>query len=134
MSEILSQKPTLEVLGVVYTFRRLGILDVRKVAGILAKRLGQLASLERDAENAGIAVAQMMLEELETLTPIIADVMGVTREQFEDPEVLPLPDVVRVIEALATHPDIAAFVKNVQNLAVSPAFQTRRAETPLANN
>lgn len=135
MAELLTQKPTLEIEGKTYTFRRLGILDVRKVAGIVSRRLPQLATVGDDTTGAGVAIVTIILEEIENLTPMICEIMGIPVEDFENPDIVPLADVPRIAQTLAEHPDIDAFVKNVQSLVASPAFQigARRA-TPSPSN
>ncbi len=115
-----------------YTLRKLGVRDVFRVSRILGRGIGVLAN---DGANlTGGQVVQVLVASLsqneEEVLALVADVLGVSRKQLEDPNVFPMESIIDVFEALAEHQDLRAFLARVQSLVERlPEAQSRMRTT-----
>lgn len=132
---ILPDKSNLEVQinGRTVTMRRLGLGDALALAKIVARlapnalrpseKNASPEDLEKRQTEAGMALLMGVFDSSDEVLGVIAPVFGVTIKDLQDPEQFPLGEIPLVIQALVTHPDIAAVMKNFKLLLNAPAFQ-----------
>lgn len=114
---ILDEAPTLTIAGVEYPLRRLGLRDVFRVARIL----GSGISVIGDAGNYSpgqllqVLVASMTRAEDDVLE-LIADLIGVKRKDLDDTARFPMDSIITVLQGMAEHMDLKAFLARVQTL------------------
>lgn len=115
---ILSDDPTVEIAGKTYTIRRLGLRDVFKVARILGRGvavLGDNAGTLSAAQTMQVLISSLTANEDEVLA-LLADVLSVKRTELENPRLFPMDSIIDVLQALAEHQDLKAFLARVQRL------------------
>ena len=111
---ILDPGPIVEIEGTAYPIRRLGIRDTFTVARIVAIGAGatnrplnntEMSDPNRMAELflAGFVAAEKAAFEL------LANLIGVTTKDLENPDRFPMGSELRIIEALVQHQDLKAF-------------------------
>jgi len=115
---ILDEPPTVTVAGREYTLRRLGLRDAFRVGRILGRGVSMLTNAKEFTvgQIVHVLIGSLTANEDEVLT-LIADVLGIKRDELEDPERFPLPSVLDVLEALARHQDLAGFLRRAQAMA-----------------
>ena len=115
---ILSDDPTVTIAGAEYTIRRLGLRDVFKVARILGRGvavLGDNAGTLSAAQTMQVLISSLTANEDEVLS-LLADVLSVKRTELENPALFPMDSIIDVLQALAEHQDLKAFLARVQRL------------------
>jgi hypothetical protein len=124
---ILDDDPTVEIAGVTYTLRRLGLRDVFRVARIFGRGvavLGDQGNRVSPGQAVQVIVASMAQNETEVLT-LMADVIGVKPDDLSDPERFPMEAIVDVARALAEHQDMVAFFRKLSGMIEAvPEMQT----------
>lgn len=118
-----AQPPSLVIEGRTYQMRRLGFKDVvtwiqmirssgvRGVRGVIEI----VNDLKLNQKQAGmIAVVFGLADLAEDMSEWLASALQVSKEDFEDPDLFPLPSHVDILMALVDHPDIEAFVGKIQ--------------------
>jgi hypothetical protein len=137
------QGPKLEIAGREYTVRRLGLLDIQRVARIYAAgsayvNRAALANLNKmTAEEIGTFVLDFIPYALDEVIDLAASLLGIPAGKpvdklkegetnagtIRDPEVFPASGLVDVIGALIEHEDVVAFFESVKRVAKSPALK-----------
>lgn len=124
---ILSDDTTVVIAGETYTVRRLGLRDVFKVARILGRGvalLGDNATNLTPGQTMQVLISSLTANEDETLD-LIADVLSVKRAEIDDAARFPMESIIDVLQALAEHQDLKAFLARVQRLTETlPEMQT----------
>lgn len=124
---ILADDVTVNIAGSTYTVRRLGLRDVFKVARVLGRGvalLGDNANNLTAGQTIQVLIGSLTAHEEETLS-LIADVLSVKRAELDDPSKFPMESIVDVLQALAEHQDLRAFLARVQRLTEAlPEMQT----------
>jgi len=112
---IMDAAPVVTIEGREYTLRRLGLPDVFRVSRILGRGVAMLTNAGEFTvgQIVQVLIGSLTANEDEVLT-LIADVLGVTRDELNDPAVFPMPCVIDVLDALAKHQDLVGFVTRVQ--------------------
>ena len=129
MSEeaIINEGITIDIAGETYTMRRLGLRDVFKVVRILGSGVGMLSDIgdtPTPGQTLQVLIASMTANEEEVLS-LVADLIGVTREDLNDPERFPMESVVDIFKTLSDHQDLRAFLSKVAGMMESlPEMQT----------
>lgn len=129
---ILDSAATVEIAGVTYTLRRLGLQDVFRVARILGNgvaMLGDTASGYTPAQAVQILVASMTRNEDEVLN-LVADLLNVERKTLADPDKFPMDSMIDIFKALSEHQDLKAFLARLAALTETlPEMQTASQES-----
>jgi len=114
---IMDPAPVVTIEGRTYTLRRLGLPDVFRVSRILGRGVSMLTNAGEFTlgQIVQVLIGSLTANEDEVLA-LIADVLGITREELSDPAVFPMPCVVDILDALAKHQDLAGFLTRVQAL------------------
>lgn len=124
--ETLAKPPEVTIGGKTYKIRRLGILDVLTVLEIIQQIFdrGSKEMIQRisgmdlsNEENFAAALFYGFPACKESLLHWLADLVGVAYEDYVDPEQFPLDAQMDILEALASHPDLASFFTRVKELA-----------------
>ncbi len=129
MSEeaIINEGIKIDIAGETYTMRRLGLRDVFKVVRILGSGVGMLSDIgdtPTPGQTLQVLIASMTANEEEVLS-LVADLIGVTREDLNDPERFPMESVVDIFKTLSDHQDLRAFLSKVAGMMESlPEMQT----------
>lgn len=141
------QGPKLEIAGCVYTVRRLGLLDIQRVARIYAAGSAYvnrqaLANMNRmSAEEIGTFVLDFIPHALDEVIEFVASLIGLNPGKPEeklkdgetnegtirDPNVFPASGMVDVIGALIEHEDVVSFFDSVKRVSKSPALKNLTA-------
>lgn len=131
------EPPTVTIAGQSYPLRRLGLGDVFTVTKILGRGLALIGPAKRseDGKSAELdvgtilrALVASMTQNQEDVLRLIASVIGVGRDELDDPARFPMDTITIVGEALAEHQDLAAFLAGVRRLGDRlPEIQTRSA-------
>jgi len=124
------QGPTLEIAGREYSVRRLGLVDIKWLAELLAGGTGYLEGLLSQKANLSSlspeAIGSLILGYIPTAFDSIADWMagliGMSKADIRDPNVFPLGSEIQVIEAVVSHEDVAAFFDRALGLAKHPGL------------
>lgn len=120
---LLAQTPVVMIEGREYRMRRLGAVDIIKWISMIrssgvrgARGVAEIArDLRMNAQQANVAAVAFGLVDLAgDVTEWLASVLNVSKEEFENPELFPLPAHVDILEALVEHPDIETFVGKLQ--------------------
>jgi hypothetical protein len=141
------QGPRLEIAGREYTVRRLGLLDIQRVARIYAagsayvnrKALANMNQMS--VEEIGTFVLDFIPYALDEVIEFVASLVGLKPGKSEeklkadetnegtirDPNVFPISGMVDVIGALIEHEDVVAFFESVKRVAKSPALKNLTA-------
>lgn len=134
------EAPEIEIEGRKYKLRRLGLLDIQRLARIYA---GMSAYVDRAAlanidkmtpEMIGTFIIDAMAHAFDEIIDFLASVIGIApgksngspeenRGTIRDPNVFPLGSEVKVIEALIAHEDVVTFFERAKALASSPALK-----------
>jgi hypothetical protein len=112
---ILDSAATVEIAGVTYTLRRLGLQDVFRVARILGGGvavLGESTGKYTSLEIAQVLIAAMTRNEDEVLN-LVADLLNVERKTLADPDKFPMDSMIDIIQAVSEHQDLKAFLSRV---------------------
>lgn len=119
---------TVVIAGVEHKLRRLGIVDVFAVARIMGRGVATLTGLGNDptpAQVVQVLISSLAANEDEVLD-LIASVIGVTRDDLNDPERYPLDSTLAIVEALAEHQDLTSFLASVgKTMQKLPNTKTR---------
>lgn len=115
---IMDAAPSVTIAGHEYELRRLGLRDVFRVSRIIGRGVSVLANTTEFTvgQVVQVLVSSMTANEEEVLT-LIADVLGIKRDDLNDPERFPMDSIVDVLEALGRHQDLMGFFKRVQAMA-----------------
>jgi len=132
------QGPTLEIAGQDYNVRRLGLVDIKWLAELLAGGTGYLEGLLSQKANLSNlspeAIGSLILGYIPTAFDSIADWMagliGMSREDIRDPNLFPLGSEIQVIEAVVSHEDVAAFFDRAMGLAKHPGLKSMMKRLP----
>jgi hypothetical protein len=137
------QGPKLEVGGREYTVRRLGLLDIQRLAKVYAagsefmsrKALANVGNMS--AEEVGTFVLDFVPYAMDEVIDFVASLLcihpGKPEEKLKegetnvgtirDPEVFPIDGLPAVIGALIEHEDVVAFFESARRVAKSPALK-----------
>ena len=123
---LVASPPSVVIEGRTYQMRRLGAMDVIKwlqmirssgTRGVRAV-VDLVNDLKLNQRQAGIAAVLFGLVDLAgDVTEWLASVLQVSKEEFENPDLFPLPAHVDILMALVDHPDIEAFVGKLEAVA-----------------
>jgi len=132
MSEtILSNGTEITIAGETYTMRRLGLQDVFNVARILGTGvavLGDDSGNVSPQQTLQVLVASMAQQE-DRVLDLIADLLHVDRDVVNNPEKFPMDSIVDILQKLAEHQDLKAFMEKLGKLTESlPEMQTASRE------
>lgn len=146
---ILWEAPTVEIAGRSYQLKRLGYPQVAIAAKIYAAasayiNRAALAHIDQlNADAIGTFIIDAMAHAVEEVYDLLASVLGVAaglhadkREKvlqqggddpnkgtIRDPDIFPFGSELVIIEALASHKDIDAFLASAKSLGKSPALK-----------
>lgn len=116
---ILYTPPTVTIAGVEYPLRRLSMKDVFRIVPIVSK--GANAILAGNGQLTAPQILQALMQALVTsereVTALLADLIGVTPADLEDGDRFPITAAIDIIEAVAKHEDLRAFIERVQAAA-----------------
>ena len=135
--------PVLTIEGREFKVRRLGLLDIQRIAKIYAAgsefiNRKALANMNTMApEEVGTFILDFLPYAFDQVIELLADVIGMASGKtpdklregednegtIRDPNVFPLGSEVQVIEALIAHEDVVAFFDRVKAMAKSPALK-----------
>jgi len=137
------QGPKLEIGGREYTVRRLGLLDIQRVARVWAagaefthrKMLASARNLT--PEEVGTFILDFVPYAMDEVIDIVASLLSIKPGKAEDklaegetnegtirdPNVFPVSGLVDVISALIEHEDVVAFFESARRVAKSPALK-----------
>jgi len=132
MSEtILNNGTEITIAGETYTLRRLGLQDVFKVARILGSGvavLGDDTGSIKPQETLQVLIASMTQQE-DRVLDLVADLLNVDREQLNNPEKFPMDSIIDILQKLAEHQDLKAFMEKLGKLTENmPEMQTASRE------
>lgn len=132
---MIADGPVVEVAGREYVMRRLGVRHTFAFARIIAsgaaylgKEIGSVFSQIQDGDGGAEAIGTLVLlgipySEKQAMA-LLADVIGVTEEEFADAEKFPIGSEIEVIKGLVDHQDLKAFFDKLKNLFGSPGMQS----------
>jgi hypothetical protein len=116
---ILYTPPTVTIAGIEYPLRRLNVRDVFRIVPIVSK--GANAILAGNGQLQPAQILQALMQALVTsereVTALLADLIGVTPDDFNDGHRFPITATIDIIEAVAEHEDLRAFIARVQAAA-----------------
>lgn len=116
---ILYTPPTVTIAGTEYPLRRLNVRDVFRIVPIVSK--GANAILSGNGALTPPQILQALMQALVTsereVTALLADIIGVEPRDFEYGDRFPITAVIDIIEAVAEHEDLRAFIERVQAAA-----------------
>jgi len=121
MEPLLGGMPVVDIAGIKYTFRRIGLLDLSKfgkVIGMAARLSGQDFGGMEDmnmttfASHMAVAVTFASNELLE----LMADLIQVSVEDIKDPEKFPVDSVFDLVDGLVQHSDLVTFFTRFKNM------------------
>lgn len=134
MEPIAGQTPTVEIEGITYTIRRLGIKDtfsIARILGVGVKQLGSMGFSALNEQSAIFAIIAAIPYAEDEILDLLADLIGVDGADIRNPELFPLGSEIAIIEALAQHQDLKAFFTRLQGLVeTNPALQRAMGEAP----
>lgn len=116
---ILDEPPVITIAGEAYVLKRLGMKHAFRVARVLGRGVALLADGAKDVSPGQVMqvlLASFTANEEEVLA-LIADVLNVKRSDLDDAERFPMDAIVDVLEGLAKHQDLRAFLSRVQAAA-----------------
>lgn len=124
------QGPKLEIAGQTYSVRRLGLLDIKWLAELLAGGTGYIEGLL--AKRGGVeglspeAVGSLIIgyipEAFDEIADWMASVIGMDKDAIRDPDQFPLGSEIQVVEAIVEHEDVTAFFDRARKLAKHPGL------------
>ena len=132
---MIAEGPVVEVAGREYVMRRLGVRHTFAFARIIAsgaaylgKEVGSVFSQIQDGEGGAEAIGTLVLlgipySEKQAMS-LLADVIGVSEEEFGNPELFPIGSELEIIKGLVDHQDLKAFFDQLKNLFGSPGMQS----------
>ena len=128
MEPIVGEGPTVEIEGVIYRLRRLGMRDtfrIAKIMGIGVASMAGMVNLSRlNADMAGMAVIAAIPYAEDEILDLLASLVGVGEEDIRDPNLFPLGSELKIIDAIAKHQDLQAFFTQLHHLlTTNPAIQ-----------
>lgn len=114
---VLIEPTILTIAGNEYTLRRLGLRDVFKVSRILGRGIAALAEngITQPGQVLQVLVASMNQNEDEFLK-LIADLLGVSRADLDNPDLFPMDSFLDIVAAIAASQDLRGFFSKVQAL------------------
>lgn len=127
--------PSITIEGKTYTMRRLGIGDcfalVRLCGAAVYEAIKQFSMVRastKSMEEAGVVAFFHLMANIagkeEAFYALIGGTFGLkTPKDMGDPNKFPLPAWTDIAQAIAKHPDLEAFVKNLERLRDDPATQ-----------
>lgn len=123
----LYEPPTVEIAGEPYRLRRLGVQDVFTVSKILGRGAALFSPGREISPTEILQVLLLALTQTEgPVLQLMASLIGVTREDLDDPARFPMSTPLLIAEALAAHQDLADFLAALGRLAERmPEIQTR---------
>ena len=147
---LLKETPVVVIEGVKYPLRRLGLLDVQRLARIVAKVMAAqgrnvVANVGKlSTEEIGTFIVDLIPDALDDVLDFMADLLGFERGvaaekvikenegTIRDPNIFPLGSEVKVVEAIAAHQDVVAFFDSVKAMSKNPALKklTARLSAP----
>lgn len=117
-SAITTEYPSFVANDKTYTLRPLGLGDVVKVTRLLAKAAQNTKAKSYKTQQAMIMDMIMSAVELDDeIFSVIADVVGVTKDELTDPNLFPIDSSIDIFESLSKHPDLQRFFTKVQKMA-----------------
>jgi hypothetical protein len=123
----LNEGSTVTINGREYHIRRLGIRDTFKLARILAVGAAGMGKEIGKMDLSGEVVAGLLLVGFpyaeKQIMDFFADILGIKREELDDPDKFPMGSEVEIIEALVEHVDVKAFFDRVIKLLKAPMFK-----------
>ena len=146
------EPPILTIEGRGFKVRRLGLLDIQRIAKIYAAgsefvNRKALANMNTMApEEVGTFILDFLPYAFDQVIDLFADLIGLAPGKspeklkgdedndgtIRDPNIFPLGAEVQVVEALIEHEDVMAFFDRVKAIAKSPALKklTERLKGP----
>jgi len=128
--------PTIEIAGKDFKVRRLGLLDIQKLARIYAAASSYIdrATLANINTLSPEAIGTFMIDALahafDEVIDFMASVIGLApgkeddwKGTIRDPNVFPLGSEIKVIEVLIEHEDVLSFFDSVKRMASNPALK-----------
>lgn len=133
---LLAQTPTITIGEKTYQMRRLGIMDIFRLTKMVSKltREGQKQAAEilQDAQGmgqemvVGAVIALGFTEMAEDLCEFLGGLIGVSAEEFADPNQFPLEYQAQMLHLLlAEHPDIDGFFTQLRNMGQDERLKQR---------
>lgn len=125
------QGPKLEIAGREYHVRRLGLLDIKWLAELIAGGTGFIEkTLSRVPDLSGLspeAIGSLILgylpEAFDEVADWMAGMIGISTQDIRDPELFPLGSEIRVIKKLVEHEDVVGFFDEAQTLSKHPGLK-----------
>jgi hypothetical protein len=116
---VLYTPPTVTIEGIEYPLRRLSMKDVFRIVPIVSKGANAILAGNGQLEPAQIlqALMQALVTSEREVTALLADLIGVTPADLEDGNRFPITAAIDIIEAVAAHEDLKAFIARVQTAA-----------------
>lgn len=116
---VLYEPPTVTIEGVEYPLRRLSMKDVFRIVPIVSK--GASAIMAGNGQLTPSQILAVLMQALITsereVTSLLADLIGVAPADLEDGQRFPITAAIDIIEAVAQHEDLRAFIARVQAAA-----------------
>lgn len=116
---VLYEPPIVTIEGIEYPLRRLSMKDVFRIVPIISK--GASAIMAGNGQLTPSQILAVLMQALITsereVTALLADLIGVTPVDLEDGERFPITAAIDIIEAVAKHEDLKAFIARVQTAA-----------------
>jgi hypothetical protein len=123
------EPPSIEIAGVTYKLRRLGILDTLRLAKIVAagvaglgREVGSLDTLDPQVLGMLILAGAPFAER--QVLEFLGSVIGVEPKDMADPNKFPMGSEVQIVEALVTHEDVRAFFDRLQAAMRAPGMRS----------
>lgn len=116
---VLYEPPIVTIEGVEYPLRRLSMKDVFRIVPIVSK--GASAIMAGNGQLTPSQILAVLMQALITsereVTSLLADLIGVAPADLEDGQRFPITAAIDIIEAVAQHEDLRAFIARVQAAA-----------------
>jgi hypothetical protein len=115
---ILRDNPVVEINGVEYPMRSLGISDTFRLLKIISTGVAK-AGLPANVNEKNIVmllVSAVPYTE-EPIMELLASIIGVTYKELCDPKLFPMGSEIEIIEKLAEHQDLKAFFTRLGKIA-----------------
>ncbi len=128
LEPIVGEGPSVTIEGRTYKLRRLGIQDTFRISKIvsigLATMTKQVDVNEMAEQSLGLAMIAAVPYAENEILDLLADIVGVSREDIRNSELFPMGSELAIIEALTQHQDLLAFFTQLQRLwKVNPQIQ-----------
>lgn len=123
------EPPVIEIAGVEYRLRRLGIVDTLRLAKILAagvaglgREIGNLDTLDPKVLGMLILAGAPFAEQ--QVLEFLGGIIGVSGADMKDPERFPMGSEVQIIEKLVEHEDVRCFFDRLRGIVKAPGLRS----------